>query len=73
MVRRLPPLIAFRTFEVAARNGSIAKAAAELNVTSAAVSQHIRTLEDYFDIALFNQPRRQLSPTSATRQSIRLI
>ena len=67
MVRRLPPLIAFRTFEVAARNGSIAKAAAELNVTSAAVSQHIRTLEDYFDIALFNQPRRQLRLTEAGR------
>lgn len=67
MARRLPPLNAFRAFEVAARNGSIARAAVELNVTSAAVSQHIRTLEDYFDVALFNQPRRQLRLTEAGR------
>ena len=38
MARKLPPLNALRAFEAAARHLSVTKAAAELNVTPAAVS-----------------------------------
>ena len=37
-MRRLPPLNALRVFEVAARTGSYAEAAAELGLTHGAVS-----------------------------------
>jgi len=48
MSRKLPPLNALRAFEVSARLGSFALAAEELGVTSGAVSQQIRKLEDFF-------------------------
>lgn len=49
-----PPLNWLRAFEAAARLGSFAAAAAELNVTPSAISQHVRALElrlakDLFD------------------------
>lgn len=53
MSYRLPPLSALRTFEAAARYQSFKRAAEALNVTPAAVSQQIRTLEDWLDVALF--------------------
>lgn len=55
MARRLPPLNALRVFEAAARQGSFARAAEELHVTPAAVSQHIKSLEDYLGVTLFNR------------------
>ena len=45
-MRRLPPLNSLRAFESAGRWLSFAKAAEELSVTPAAVSQQIRQLED---------------------------
>lgn len=51
--RRLPPLNPLRNFEAAARTGSFAAAADELNVTSVAVSRQVAVLEAYFDKALF--------------------
>jgi LysR family transcriptional regulator, glycine cleavage system transcriptional activator len=53
MAYRLPPLSTFRTFEAAARLLSFTKAAEELHVTPAAVSQQIKTLESYLGVALF--------------------
>ena len=53
MAYRLPPLSTFRTFEAAARLLSFKKAAEELHVTPAAVSQQIKTLESYLGVALF--------------------
>jgi LysR family glycine cleavage system transcriptional activator len=44
MARRLPSLNALRAFEAAARHESFTDAAAELFVTHAAVSRHIREL-----------------------------
>ena len=38
MTRRLPPLTALRAFEAAARHRSFTRAAAELHVTQAAIS-----------------------------------
>ena len=42
-----PPLNALRAFEAAARLGGFAVAAEELGVTPGAISQHIRSLEDW--------------------------
>ena len=42
----LPPLSSMRAFEAAARLGGFARAAAELNVSTSAVSHQIRGLED---------------------------
>jgi len=44
--RDIPSLAALRAFEAVAREGSITKAAESLNVTHAAIAQHIRTLEN---------------------------
>ena len=60
---KLPPLNALRTFEAAARHLSFTAAADELNVTQAAVSHQVRTLEDWFGFALFRREGRQISLT----------
>lgn len=64
---RLPPLNALKAFEATARHQSVKRAAAELNVTPAAVSHQIRTLEDYLDIQLFHRYNRALELTDAAR------
>lgn len=46
-------LNALRAFEAAARHLSFVAAAGELNVTPSAISQQVRTLEDYLGIRLF--------------------
>jgi len=46
-------LNALRAFEASARHGSFSAAAAELNVTPAAVGQLVRTLEDWLGAPLF--------------------
>ncbi|WP_394242875.1 LysR family transcriptional regulator [Vibrio astriarenae] len=56
----LPPLKSLVAFEACARLHSISKAAAELNVTQAAVSQHIKALEQFLGFALFNREQRRL-------------
>jgi LysR family glycine cleavage system transcriptional activator len=65
MNRRLPPLNSLRAFEAAARNLSFKKAAAELHVTPAAVSQQIRTLEEFVGADLFRRLTRSLKLTEA--------
>jgi len=60
MSYRLPPLSALRAFEAVARHASFKKAAAELFVTPAAVSQQIKTLETYLGVALFRRLPRAL-------------
>ncbi|MBD1599332.1 LysR substrate-binding domain-containing protein [Pseudomonas typographi] len=64
-MHRLPPLNAVRTFEAAARLGSFVLAAAELGVSSAAVSQQVRHLEGYFGKKLFVRNGNRLSLTDA--------
>ncbi|MES0827996.1 LysR family transcriptional regulator [Ruegeria sp. SCP11] len=46
-------LNALRAFEAAARHQSISRAAEELNVSHSVVSQHVKTLEDWFGTELF--------------------
>ncbi|GJL81388.1 MAG: transcriptional regulator GcvA [marine bacterium B5-7] len=58
MIDRLPPLNSLKAFEAAARHMSFQKAAAELNVTPAALSYQIRQLEDLLGIKLFKRLNR---------------
>ena len=55
MARHLPPLNALRFFEAAARHRSFIRAAEELHVTPAAVSQQIKLLEDHLGVTLFKR------------------
>ena len=57
-VSRLPPLESLRFFEAAARHGSFAHAAVELDVTAAAVAYRVRALEGHLDAPLFERRRR---------------
>jgi len=54
-MRRLPSLNGLRAFEAAARHGGFVGAAAELNVTQAAVSRMVRLLEERFGFQLFDR------------------
>src|SRR3712207_5644469 len=70
MIRRLPPLNALRTFEAAARHGSFARAADELAVTAAAVSQQVRLLEADLGVELFRRLPRGLVVTEAAKRAL---
>ena len=63
MARTHLPLNALRAFEGAARHLSFTLAAAELNVTQAAVSQQVRGLEARLGVALFRRLPRGLALT----------
>ncbi len=70
MSNRLPPLNSLKAFEATARHLSVKKAALELNVTSAAVSHQIKTLENYLGIQLFHRYNRALELTDAARAAL---
>lgn len=63
MNTRLPPLTALRAFEAAARHMSFAMAAAELNVTPAALSFQIKALEDHLGQPVFRRLNRAVELT----------
>ena len=65
MNRRLPSLNALRAFEAAQRHGSFTAAAEELFVTHAAISRHIRDLEDWLGVELFRRTGRGVERTEA--------
>jgi LysR family glycine cleavage system transcriptional activator len=58
-----PPLDYIRSFECAARHMSFTSAAKELGYTQAAVSNHIRVLEQYVGGSLFQRFARSLALT----------
>ncbi|MBN2753029.1 MAG: transcriptional regulator GcvA [Rhodospirillaceae bacterium] len=64
MSRTLPPLIALRSFESAARHLSFKDAAEELSVTPSAVSHQIHNLETFLGVRLFHRMNRALRLTS---------
>lgn len=64
----LPPLNALKAFDAVGRLGSITRAAEELCVSAAAVSQQIRALERFLGQHLFIRSHRALTPTSAGQQ-----
>jgi len=63
MPRKLPPLNALRAFEAAGRHASFSRAAAELNVSHAAISRHVRGLEQRLGIQLFKTVARGVELT----------
>lgn len=67
MSDRLPPLTALRAFEAAARHMSFALAAAELNVTPAALSFQIKSLEAHLGAPVFRRLNRAVELTEAGR------
>ena len=65
---RLPPLNALRAFESAARHSSFLLAAQELNVTPAAVSHQVKSLEQHLGLPLFKRLARGVQLTDAGRE-----
>lgn len=65
MPASLPPLTALRAFDAAARHMSFAKAAEELNVTPAALSFQIKSLEQHLGQPLFHRLNRAVELTRA--------
>jgi LysR family transcriptional regulator of beta-lactamase len=63
MERSRLPLNALRAFEAAARHLNVTRAALELRVTQAAVSHHIKLLEDQLGAPLFRRLPRGLALT----------
>jgi len=62
--RRLPSLLALRNFESVGRNLSFTLAAAELNVTQAAVSHQVRLLEEEIGVKLFERFHQRIELTA---------
>ena len=62
---RLPPLNALKAFEAAARLGSFTKAAKELNVSAGAISRHVKLLEEYLGVQLFERLTQGVDVTDA--------
>ncbi len=61
--RKIPSLPALRAFEAAARTGSLSEAARELNVTHAAIAQHLRTVETHLGLTLMQREGRGMALT----------
>ena len=65
---KLPPLPTLRAFEAAARRESFLQAATELGMTAAAVSQHVKALEDWLELSLFERRPRGVRLTADGRE-----
>jgi LysR family glycine cleavage system transcriptional activator len=63
--RDIPSLAALRAFDAAARAGSFSQAARELNVTHAAIAQHVRAIEADLGTALLVRQGRGVALTDA--------
>lgn len=66
--RDIPSLAALKAFEAAARLSSFSAAARELNVTHAAIAQHVRALEDHFGQPLMERSGRNMAVTMPGRR-----
>lgn len=66
--RDIPSLAALKAFEAAARLQSFSAAARELNVTHAAIAQHVRALEDHFGQVLMERSGRSMAVTVSGRR-----
>ena len=73
MPRRLPPLNALRAFEIAARSVNFTRAAEELGVSQAAVSQQVKSLEATLGLKLFARDGKRLVVTSAGKQYLAVV
>ena len=70
MARSLPSLNALRAFESAGRHLSFTKAAAELNVTPAAIGHQVKALEELIGVPLFRRRTRALRLTDAGQAAL---
>lgn len=66
--REIPSLAALRAFEAVARTGSHSAAARDLNVTHAAIAQHVRTLETELKASLLVREGRGMALTDPGKQ-----
>jgi len=66
-MRKLPSLNGLKAFEAAARTGSFAEAAGELNVSPAAISRLVRLLEERLGVSLFERGANRLMLTEKGR------
>lgn len=73
MARPLPPLNALKAFESAGRHLSFTKAAAELNVTPAAIGHQVKALEALLEVPLFRRLTRALRLTEAGQAALPTI
>ncbi|MGF1877987.1 LysR substrate-binding domain-containing protein [Photobacterium frigidiphilum] len=69
----LPPLRALVAFETVARVGSIGAAARELHVTQAAVSQQLKSLEQFLNCTLFERNQRGVTLTLAAQKYLPIV
>mgnify|MGYP000132334815 CR=1 FL=1 len=67
MATRIPSLNWLRVFEAAARTESFARAAAQLNMSAAAVSQQVKALETQLGTPLFHRHAHAVTLTEAGR------
>ncbi|MEO0398399.1 MAG: transcriptional regulator GcvA [Pseudomonadota bacterium] len=72
-MKSLPPLNALRVFESAARHLSFTKASEELNVTPGAVSQQIKTLEEFIGAKVFRRTKRALLLTDTAQAALPVL
>lgn len=70
---RLPKISLIQSFKVAAELGSLAKAAAQLALTPAAVSQQIRQLEEQLGSALFVRTQSGVMLTETGKEYLRYV
>jgi LysR family glycine cleavage system transcriptional activator len=70
---RLPPLNAVRAFDAAARLGSYVEASKALHVTQPAIGRHVKLLEEWLGIQLFERTSRGVTLTSAGEKYHRKI
>ena len=80
MREKVPSLNWLRVFEVAAQLESFARAAELLDMTTAAVSQQIKALENHYNTTLFKRGARQVTLTDegnaflpAVRQALKTV
>jgi len=64
----IPSLAALRAFEALARHGTLAAAAGSLNVTHAAIAQHVRTLETHLGVTLTKRTGRGMTLTAEGKE-----
>lgn len=70
---RLPPLSALRAFCAFVQTGSVTDAGAALNVSHAAISQQLRSLESHLGTPLFDRSSRALELTVDGRELARAL
>lgn len=73
LVRHPPSLLALRAFEAAARRLSFTEAARELDVSPAAISRHVRALEQDVGLELFRRLHRRVELTPPGKRFAREI